>query len=221
MLSEGAHRCSAVQVLADGRIAWVVHTGTKSKQQFNDLVVHSSPATTGKRRALITGQFISAYAFSPDNRTLAWCEPALLHMVDLQSGSSRDIPLHGIHPQLINHLAYELAWSPDGRILAGTFGFAGGISRGLNQDPNEPWPRMFAEDKVFFVPVTWSPAPKDLEVGEGEKFPSPFANDEKAEVSPPVGDQSKPWWARGLPMRATELTWIDAASVQARMKPTN
>jgi dipeptidyl aminopeptidase/acylaminoacyl peptidase len=221
MLSEGKHRCSSLSVLADGRVAWVVHTGSKNKQQFNDLIVHSSPSVSGRARTLLAGEHISAYAFSPDGRTLAWGEPASLHLLSLESGSSREIPLHGVHRQLINHMAHDLAWSPDSRIVAGVFGFAGGVSRGLNDDPGQPWPRMFAEDKVFFIPAQWTPAPKDLQVGEGADFPSPFATDEQAEVSPPPGDQSKPWWVRGLPMRANGLKWIDADTAKARMNKPN
>lgn len=221
MLSDGQHRCSDLAVLADGRIAWIVHTGSKNKRQFNDLILHPSPLVSGKRRTFIPGKHITAFAFSPDGRTLAWCEPATLHLVDIESGSSREIPLHGVHPQLINHLAHDLAWSPDSRLLAATFGFAGGISRGLNDDPNAPWPRMFAEDKVFFIPAEWVPSPESLVVGEGAKFPSPFVNDEKAEVSPPPGDQSKPWWVRELPMMPIQMQWISAADAKARIARPN
>lgn len=143
-------------------------------------------------KRVLHDQFISTYAFSPDGSTLAWGEPGSLHIVNLNSSESREIPCHGIHRQLINHMAYAIAWRPDGKVFAATFGFAGGIAREFNGDPNEPWPRMFAEDKVFFVPADWSPTAGQLTVGEGDNYPSPMADDPKAEVSPPAGDQSEP-----------------------------
>ena len=133
--------------------------------------------------------------------------------LNIETGESREIPLHGIHRQLLNHTVHEFAWRPDGKIIAIRCGFLGGV---LKLDNDAPWPRMFAADKVFFVPVDWTPSPECLKVGEGDEYPSPDANDPKAEISPPGGDESKPWWVRELPEHVLTMKWIDANEAKQR-----
>ena len=217
-LNSNDHRCSRLSVLADGRIAWLEHKDSKGKQQFIDLVVHPSPLNRGKLVTVLADQHISSYAFSPDGHSLAWSGLGSMFIVNLETNSSREIPLHGIHRQLMNHTAHQIAWRPDGNVIAIHCGFLGGISRAFNADPNEPWPRMFAEDKVFFVPVDWKPSPESLNVSN-QNFPSPTADDPKAEVSPPADDESKPWWIRELPMTPIELKWITADEARNRLAP--
>jgi Tol biopolymer transport system component len=206
-LSDGQGRCSQLSILADGRLAWILHHGSRNKQQVNDLVIHPSPAAAGKIQTMLTGEHISSYAFSPDGTTLAWSGLGSMFLVDLATGESRDVPLHGIHRQLLNHTVHQFSWRPDGKVIAIRCGFLGGISRGLNSNPNEPWPPMFAEDKIFFVPVNWTPTPESLVVGEGAAFPSPMVDELKAETSPPVGDESKPWWIREVESPTGPLRW--------------
>ena len=222
-LSDQGKRSLHLSVTPVGEVAWVQINRTEIKQQFDDLILQRPPTGAQQenaRRIMLHDQFISAYAFSPDGSTLAWSDPGSLHLVNLKSSESREIPCHGIHRQLINHMAYGIVWRPDGKVFAATFGFAGGIARELNGDPNEPWPRMFAEDKVFFIPADWSPDGESLKVGEGDDYPSPMATDPKAEMSPPAGDQSKPWWVREIPMRPFALKWISAAEAKERIEKT-
>ena len=213
-LSDGQHRAYDLSITSSGRIAWIVHKGGRNKQQFKDLVLHPSPATTGKMRTLLTDQHVSGYAISPEGKTLAWSGLGSMFLVNLDTGESREIPLHGIHPQLLHHTVHQFAWRPDGKLIAIHCGFLGGISVG----PGEKFPRWFAEDKVFFVPVDWMPGPESLKVGEGDDYPSPTVDDPKAEVSPPAGDQSKPWWVRDLPMRPLEMKWISAEQAKKRIE---
>ncbi len=216
-LSGGEHRCMDLSVASDGRIAWLVHKGSRQKQQFIDLAIHASPTVRGRLTTPLKDQHISGYAISPDARTVAWSGLGSLFLVNLQTSESREIPLNGIHLQLMNHTAHRIAWRPDGKVIAIQCGFLGGIAREFNGDPNAPWPRMFAADKVFFVPVEWTPTPESLKVAEGDNYPSPTADDPKAEVSPSAGDESKPWWVRELPERALGLHWISAAEAQGRI----
>jgi hypothetical protein len=77
---------------------------------------------------------------------------------------------------------------------------------------------MFAEDKVFFVPVDWTPTEESLKVGTTqEDFPSPMVEEPAAEVSPPAGDESAPWWVRELPDHVLGLSWVEAANAKWRM----
>jgi hypothetical protein len=212
-LSDGQHRCYDVSILADARVAWIVHKGSKNKQQFKDLVLHPSLLVKGHMQTLLTDQHISSYAIGPDAKTLAWSGLGSLFLVNLETSESREIPLHGVHRQLINHTAHQIAWRPDGQVLAIHCGFLGGIAVQAGQE----FPRMFAADKVFFVPVNWSPAPESLKVGEGDAYPSPTANDPDAEVSHPAGDESKPWWVREVPEHVNALTWVSAEDAKRRI----
>jgi len=213
-LSDGQHRCSQVSITAESRVAWIVHKGSQQKQQFNDLVLHPSLLASGHMRTLLTDQHISSYAISPDGRTLAWSGLGSMFLVNLETGESREIPLQGIHPQLLNHTVREFAWRPDGKVIAIRCGFLGGIA----VEAGQAFPRMFAADKVFFIPVDWAPSAEALKVGtRQEDFPSPTADDPKAEVSPPAGDQSKPWWVRELPEQLAGMKWIGAEEAQRRL----
>jgi len=198
-------------VTPKNEVAFVQLNGRKNKQMHADLIVRR-PFPQQKDsaiavRKLIEDQHISSFAFSPDGTTLGWSGLGSMFLVDLATGESREIPLHGIHRQLMNHSVSEFAWRPDGKVIAIRCHFLGGIARSFNADPNEPWPRMFAEDKVFFVPASWIPTPESLVVGEGADFPSPMIDDPKSDASPPAGDESKPWWIREVESSTGPMRW--------------
>lgn len=218
-------RCYDATVTDEGVVYYLVHKGSRKKQQFKDLVavrwseegIDSAPRLT----TLLEDQDIFSYALSPDGRTLAWSGAGSLHLLELESGQSREIPLHAVHRQLLNHGAHHMAWRPDGDVIAIQCGFLGGIAMAPDAPPDAPWPRMFAADKIFFVPLDWSPSEEALKVGAAqEDFPSPTADDPDAEISPPAGDESKPWWVRGLSQHPLTLKWIDAEEGRKRVAAT-
>jgi len=213
-ISEGTDRCSQLRVLPSGSIAYVQLRRKHRKESFSDLILQS-PSADADRAALVKDRFISAFAFSPDERAFVWGGPGSLFFVDRGTGSSREVPCHAVHEKLRFHMPHELAWSPDGRVVAATLGFAGGVARGPNDDPNAPWPRMFAEDKVFFVPADW--APSDAQVKGESDAVSPFVDESKAEPAPPAGDRSRPWWIDGVPMRPIAIRWIDEREMRERL----
>lgn len=225
-VSGGAHRAYGLSVLGDGSIVYLEHKGSRQKEQLIDLIVAKAPDARkpgGKidRRVLLTDQHISSYAISPDGSQLAWSGLGSLFIVDLKTSSTRDIPLHGVHPQLLNHTVHDMSWRPDGKVLAIFCGFLGGVAMPMDAPEDVPWPRMFAEDKIFFVPVNWMPGAEELKVGTTqEDFPSPTADDPQAEVSPPAGDESRPWWVRGLSQRPIRMQWIAAQAGRERVEKT-
>jgi len=213
-ISEGRDRCTQLAVLPSGKVAYVQMRRQHRKQVFADLVLQP-PTADAERTALVRDRFVAAFAVSPDERTLAWGEPGSIHLVDLVNGSSREIPSDAIHPQLPFHMPREMAWSPDSRLLAATLAFAGGVARGPGSDPNEPWPKQFAEDKVFIVPRSWVP-PADQVKGAASGASSQ-PDESKPLPAPPAGDRSKPWWIDGVPMRPIEIRWIDEREVRQRV----
>lgn len=222
-VSRAPLRCYDVSIHG-GQIYFLVHKGSKQKQVFKDLMVARSPglpisASNRGPRAILEDQSIFSYAVSPDGQTIAWGGAGALHFYDLVTKQTREIPLQGVHPQLLNHGAYHIAWRPDGKVLAIYCSFLGGIAMAPDAPPDTPWPRMFAEDKIFFVPANWMPTAEALKVGTTqENFPSPTADDPKAEVSPPAGDESQPWWVRGISQHLLTMKWIDADEGKRRVE---
>lgn len=215
-LSDGRRRAFHVRAIDEKRIAYLIYKGSEKKESFIDLVIQSIDDPKS-RRTVLEDKNISSFAVSPDGRTLAWSGLGSMYFVDLGTGESRDVPLHGVHPQLVNHTAHEMAWRPDGNIIAIKCGFLGGISREFGTPEDEPWPRMFAADKIFFVPVDWKPDAESIKVGEGADFPAPWVTDEKAEISPPAGDERQPWWVVEVPERVLGLEWVRAEVAQAHV----
>lgn len=208
--TEDTERVSQLSTNANGEVAYVTFKSRDGKITLSDLIL-VKPGMTREgeepdldREVILEDQFISSYEFGPKGRYLAWSGIGSLHLLELSTGESDEIPLHGIHRQLVNHSVQSIAWQPNGELLALTCGFLGGIAveRG-----DVPPPRLFAADKIFLIPVDWRPAEEDLEFREDEPFPSPLVTDPAAEISPEVGDQSAPWWIREIPMRPLRLHW--------------
>jgi len=224
-LSDQRYRAYDLSVAANGDAAYLQHKGSRHKQQFIDLVIQSPSelatrsAAGLRKRVPLRDQHISGYAISPDGKMLAWSGLGSLFLVTLATGESREIPLQGVHRQLLNHTAHDIDWRPDGQVIALRCGFLGGIAV-IDDGKGEPaWPRMFADDKAFFVPVEWTPTPEQLKVGSTvENFPLPTADDPKAEVSPPAGDESKPWWVRELPEHILGVKWVSAEEARRRVE---
>lgn len=223
LLSDARYRAYDLSVTAAGCAAYLVHKGSKHKQQFIDLVMLSPSeramrsAAGMRRRTPLVDQHISGYAISPDGATIAWSGLGSLYLHTLRTGESREIPLHGIHPQLANHTAHEIAWRPDGKVIALRCGFLGGVVVIPDEDGVSRPPKMFAADKIFFVPAEWSPSPEALKVGEGEAYPSPFTDRAGKDEPPAAGDQSRPWWVAELPEHVLGLKWIDADEAKKRI----
>lgn len=220
-LSDSRYRAYDLSVAATGDAAYLVHKGSRHKEQFIDLVMlapseQAMRSAAGMRRSTpLKDQHISGYAISPDGATVAWSGLGSLFLHTIRTGESREIPLHGIHPQLANHTAHDIAWRPDGKVIAFRCGFLGGVAVAPGEEP----PRMFAADKIFFVPVEWTPTPEALTIGDGAAFPSPTADHGQAEISPPAGEQSKPWWVRELPEHILGIRWISADEAKKRIGP--
>ncbi len=223
-ISDGRFRAYSLSVHPLGDVAYLVHKRSEGKQHFKDLVVHtvsdhalkSAGGTLG--RVPLRDEQIFAYAISPDGRTLAWSDAGSLHLLDLRQTSSREIPLQGVHRKLLNHAAHNIAWRPDGQVLALRCAFIGGVMEVPDGQGGFEPPRMFAQDKIFFVPVAWTPTAEEINVGKSQgDYPSPFADDPAADTSPPAADESRPWWVVGIPERVISMQWVDAETARRRV----
>lgn len=223
LLSDSRFRAYDLSVTETGCASFLVHKGSRHKEQFIDLVMLAPSeramrsASGMRRRTPLVDQHISGYAVSPDGATIAWSGLGSLFLHTLRTGESREIPLHAIHPQLANHTAHDIAWRPDGKVIAIRCGFLGGVLVVPDENGVSRPPKMFAQDKIFFVPVDWTPTPQALKVGEGGAFPTPLG-DEDAKIEPPAaGDQSRPWWVRGPSEHTFGIRWISADEAKKRI----
>lgn len=158
-ISDGSGACSQLLVLPSGSITYVQLRRQQGKLRHSDLILQP-PGPNEERSVLVQDRFIGAYAIAPDGRSLLWGEAGVLHGIDIPTGAFRDIPTERIHPKLRHHMPNGIAFSPDGRFVAMTLSFAGGITV-AGDDPDTPWPRMFADDKVFIIPTAWAPRAED------------------------------------------------------------
>ncbi len=220
-LSDPRYRACDLSVAANGDAAYLLHKGSKHKQQFIDLVIQSPSELAARsaaglrKRVPLRDEHISGYAISPDGTTLAWSGLGSLFLVTLATGESREIPLHAVHPQLGNHTAHDIAWRPDGKVIAIRCGFLGGVLVMPDEDGVSRPPKMFAPDKIFFVPVEWTPEPGSLQVAENGAAPAPFGGEAENEP-PPAGDERRPWWIGDLPEHVLGLNWISAEEAKKR-----
>lgn len=206
--TQGALRLSQLSVAPDGSLAFVALRSREGKLHHSDLVI--ADAAGQVLSVPVRGQFIASYGFRPDGAQLAWSGLGAVFVEDLAQGKTREIPLAAIHPKLANHTAHHIAWRPDGEALALYCGFLGGVATGGDRGPNAPPLRMFAEDKVFVLPLSFA-----AEAPEGSNT-TPFADDPASEPFRPMGDGTRPHWIGGLPMAPIELKWIDGARARTR-----
>ncbi len=222
-LSDARYRAYDLSVTAAGDASYLVHKGSKHKQQFIDLVMLAPSeramrsAAGMRRRTPLVDQHISGYAVSPDGATIAWSGLGSLFLHTIRTGESCEIPLHAIHPQLANHTAHDIAWRPDGKIIALRCGFLGGVVIVPDEDGVSRPPKMFAQDKIFFVPAEWSPSSEALKVGEGGANPTPFAEEDSQNAPPAAGDQRRPWWVQSPSEHTFGIRWISAEEAKKRI----
>lgn len=209
--TQGALGVSQLSVTPDGSLAFLALRSREGKVRHSDLVI--ADAAGQVLSVPVRGQFVASYAFRPDGGQLAWSGLGAVFVEDLARGTTREIPLAAIHPKLTNHTAHKMAWRPDGEALALYCGFLGGVATGGDRGANDPPLRMFAEDKVFVLPLSFDAAPTEAPEGS---YPSPFADDPASEPFRPMGDGKRPHWIGDLPMAPIELKWIDGARARTR-----
>lgn len=221
-LTDGQHPSSNLCVSSGGSIAYFTLMRSEGKQQFQDLTIidrtsRTSDFSGAKRTTLVSGEHLTAMAFSPDGRRLAYAGINTMHVHDFSTQKASEIHYDAITPKLINHLVWDLSWRPDSQVIAAMLSFAGGILYEADKGP----PRMFAENKIFLIPADWSaPAPTYDPKAE---FPSPTIDkDADDQASPMPQDASRPGWINTPRGRVLRLEWIAAEQVPvaAASRPT-
>jgi len=140
-------------------VAYTVLQERKGKQQLSDLVIYKG----GKRKTVVRREHITDHAFSPDGKKLAYSTIGKLVVLDLGTGKKTEIEYPTIDRRLHAHYGRDIAWRPDGKLIAMRIVFAGGrtIERGKKPKP------LLGDQEIFVIPedgkTRWIPAPPDCE----------------------------------------------------------
>ncbi|MCP3902134.1 MAG: hypothetical protein GY715_00745 [Planctomycetes bacterium] len=158
-VSAGGKRSWMPSAAVDGRVAYTVLQERKGKQQVSDLVVYQD----GKRRTIVRREHITDHAFSPDGKKLAYSTVGKLVVVDFATGKKTELEYTSISGRLRSHLGDNLAWRPDGKLIAMRIVFAGGRAIESGRKPKP----LLGDREIFLVPedgpTRWIPAPPGTE----------------------------------------------------------
>lgn len=170
-VSDGKTRSYHARASSDGKIAFLVMRGRDGKASLDDLVVIDGEAT----KVVSSGEMILGLEFSPDGSKIAYSTAGKLRIHDLvtkQTHAWHFKDLSADH-MLTSHGAYDIAWRPDGKQIACTLSFLGGVSVGFPEPakPGEPapepkWPVFWTDDKVFLFPAGAAEQPGELRSGD-------------------------------------------------------
>lgn len=156
-ISAGKHQSFMPRVAPDGSIAYLVLTDRKGKQSIIDLIVK----TDGEQKTIVSGEHITALAWSPSGDRLAWSTHGKIAIHSIKTGENATIDfMKSIDEQLYAHHARAIAWRPDGAALAAVINFSGGRAAPMNAGPDYEWPPIFGDREIFIIPLGEGATPK-------------------------------------------------------------
>ena len=122
----------------DGRLSYVSWLPPREKYQRASLMIRDGQET----RAIVTGLFLSDYAWSPDGKTIAYSTVGRLVFHELASGKEQAVAYADIDPRLDSHGAWNLCFSPDSRRVACSIMFLGDRQQGT---------KIFGDTQLFVI----------------------------------------------------------------------
>jgi hypothetical protein len=109
-----------------------------------DAVVAPLAFTTFLKRANL-----HAFEFRPDASQIAYSFGTSLAFHTFATNGTRTFAFANLDPKLTSHGMHDMAWRPDGKVLAGTITFLGGRSVPQGGEPYF----IFGDKELFFVPL--------------------------------------------------------------------
>ncbi len=94
-----------------------------------------------------------AFEFSPDASQIAYATGTTLSFHDFPTNTARSITFSKLNDKLTSHGMHDMAWRPDGKVLAGFITFLGGRSVAPGEDPYF----IFGDKELFFIPHDGDP----------------------------------------------------------------
>lgn len=129
----------------DGKLSYMRMKVYEGKFQPADLMLIEK----AEHKVLVEDQFISDYAWGPDEKTLAYGKLHALVFLDVAAGKSETVTLASVSDQLFHHAPTSMAWSPDGKAIACRLPAHVGRAATFG---NEPPKKIFGDDELFVIP---------------------------------------------------------------------
>jgi len=136
-----------------GRLAYLTVAKDDGTGRRTELAVVDGKATT----TVVQAPQVSAYAWGPDGKVIAYAKPGALVFHDLGSGDRREVRLPDIDRRLSDHGVTQICWSPDGRAVACSIRVLGNAWMGPGPQPAIP-PTVFGDNELFVIPRAGKPS---------------------------------------------------------------
>lgn len=175
-LTHEEHGARRPKLALDGRLTYLAlrkPLPQKPSIWFQDLLVRDGEAS---KRIAQNQLLYYDFAWSPDEKTIAYGKLGALVFHDLASGKDQEIDYAKvIDPQIGSHATANITWRPDGQAVACQCPFFGG--RGANG------PKILGDDEVFVIPREGKPTWFKLQLPPG---PPEVPHTERPINSPPI-----------------------------------
>lgn len=126
-----------------GTLAYIIDRERSGKVMLGDLVLHGAPP-----QVLVSRDYITGYAFSPDGTRLAYSTFGTLTVKEIATGKEQHFKVKDVNPQW-NVSFHQPHWRPDGKAIAVDFIFLGGVVVG----PDGKGPNIPGQGQVAVLPL--------------------------------------------------------------------
>lgn len=186
-LTQEAQGAYAPQYHPSGTLAYIVDRQRSGKVMLGDLVLHTNPP-----QILVSREYLCGYAFSLDGTRMAYSTVDGLAVRDLATQKERLFKVKDVHPDwFVSFL--QPYWRPDGKALAVSFGFLGGVMLDNKGNP----PAIPGADHLAILPLDGGPITR-FPVGQNVRllgWCDAAGNMPRSSGKTPLPVlQKRPWW---------------------------